>query len=334
MWHTPGRMCHVQANMPEETIHFESPRAAQAIYGNDLRLLKTVEDFFEVKLTQREAWFLVEGASQENVNRAAAFLGELDAARSKGVNIRAFEFNYALETFKNSQPGSNLHTLSEVRIEVSSRKQSIHVRSHGQRDYVEAMRTHDMAFCIGPAGTGKTYLATAMAVSMLRDGRVERIVLTRPAVEAGEALGFLPGDLKEKLLPYLRPLYDSLEKMMEPDEIQRHTEKGTIEIAPLAYMRGRTLNHAFIILDEAQNTTSDQMLMFLTRLGENSRCVVTGDVTQIDLPSHKRSGLPEAEKILAGTDGIAFCHLTETDIVRHPLVQKIIRAYQKHRGNR
>lgn len=320
--------------MAEETIHLESPRAAQAIYGNDPRLLKTVEESFGVKLTQRDAWFRVEGADADNVGRAAAFLSELEAARAKGVNIRAFEFNYALETFKKANQGPHLHVISEARIEVSSRKQAIHARSHGQRDYVEAMRKHDMTFCIGPAGTGKTYLATAMAVSMLREGRIERLILARPAVEAGEALGFLPGDLKEKLLPYLRPLYDALAAMMEPEEIQRHTEKGTIEIAPLAYMRGRTLNHAFIILDEAQNSTSDQMFMFLTRLGEHSRCVVTGDVTQVDLPANKRSGLPEAEKILAGTEGVAFCHLNESDVVRHPLVQKIIRAYQKFRNHR
>ncbi len=320
--------------MPEETIHLESPRAAQAIYGNDARLLKTVEEAFGVRLVQREAWFRVEGEKAESVRRAAAFLKELEAARSKGVNIRAFEFNYALETFTRSDSSSELHTISKARIEISSRKQAINARSRGQRDYVEAMRTHDMVFCIGPAGTGKTYLATAMAVSMLREGRVERLILARPAVEAGEALGFLPGDLKEKLLPYLRPLYDALTTMMEPEELQRHTEKGTIEIAPLAYMRGRTLNHAFIILDEAQNTTSDQMFMFLTRLGEQSRCVVTGDITQVDLPSHKRSGLTEAERTLAGIDGIAFCHLNETDVVRHPLVQKIIRAYQSHRGRR
>ncbi len=328
--------------MAEETIHLESPRAAQAIYGNDPRLLKTAEDFFGVRLTQREAWFRIEGKTIAAVKRATEFLQELESARLKGVSIRAFEFNYALQSFKDSSGNGpsqkesqplNLQALSTARIEVSTRKQSINARSHGQRRYVEAMRQDDMVFCIGPAGTGKTHLATAMAVSMLREGRVERLVLTRPAVEAGEALGFLPGDLKEKLLPYLRPLYDALGVMMDPEEIQRHTERGTIEIAPLAYMRGRTLNHAFIILDEAQNTTSNQMFMFLTRLGQDSRCVITGDVTQVDLPSHKRSGLPEAERILEGMSGIAFCHLTEQDVVRHPLVQKIIKVYQEYRSS-
>lgn len=325
--------------MPEATIHLESPRAAQAIYGNDPHLLKSVEDFFEVRLTQREAWFRLEGESESSVQRAAEFLRELEAARLKGVTIRAFEFNYALEAFKlkagqlpeDKQP-LNLHTIATARIEVSSRKGTINAKTHGQRDYVEAMRRDDVVICIGPAGTGKTYMATAMAVSMLREGRVDRLVLTRPAVEAGEALGFLPGDLKEKLLPYLRPLYDALGAMMTPEELQRHTERGTIELAPLAYMRGRTLDHAFIILDEAQNTTSDQMFMFLTRLGQGSRCVITGDITQIDLPSSKRSGLPETERILTGTPGISFCHLTEQDVVRHSLVQKIIRAYALYRS--
>lgn len=329
--------------MVEETVHLESPRAAQAIYANDPRLLKSAEEFFGVKLTQRDSWFRVEGEGAEGVRQAAQFLRELEAARLKGVAIRAFEFNYALEAFKKSNgrrtaadesPSWNLAALSTARIEVSSRKQNIAARSHGQRHFVEAMRKEDMVFCIGPAGTGKTFLATAMAVALLREGRVERIILTRPAVEAGEALGFLPGDLKEKLLPYLRPLYDALGSMLEPEEIQRQTERGAIEVAPLAYMRGRTLNHAFVILDEAQNTTSDQMFMFLTRMGEGSRCVIAGDVTQVDLPRHKRSGLPEAERILKGVPGIAFCHLDETDVVRHPLVQKVIRAYQEDRSRR
>jgi phosphate starvation-inducible protein PhoH and related proteins len=327
--------------MPEQTIQLESARAAQAIYGNDPRLLKSAEDTFGVRLIQRDHWFRIEGEAADAVQHAGEFLRELEAARLKGINIKAFEFNYALESFKKSNGVNseakvelNLQALSTARIEVSPRKQSINARSHGQRHFVEAMRRDDMVFCIGPAGTGKTYLATAMAVSMLREGKVERIILTRPAVEAGEALGFLPGDLKEKLLPYLRPLYDSLSSMLEPEELQKFTERGSIEIAPLAYMRGRTLNHAFIILDEGQNTTNDQMLMFLTRLGQDSRCVINGDITQIDLPSHKRSGLVEAERILKNVPGITLCHLDETDVVRHPLVQKIIRAYQDNRPGR
>ncbi|MFZ4695499.1 MAG: PhoH family protein [Verrucomicrobiia bacterium] len=319
--------------MAEATVHLESPRAAQALCGNDPRLLRMVEEAFGVRLTQRDDWFRVEGGDAAGVERAAAFLRELEAARVKGVVIRAFEFNYALDAYRGVTvpPKLDLGALSTARIEVSPRRAPVGARSHGQRRFIEAMRKSDMVFCIGPAGTGKTFLATAMAVAALREGRVERIILTRPAVEAGEALGFLPGDLKEKLLPYLRPLYDALGAMMEPEELQRHTEKGTVEIAPLAYMRGRTLDHAFIILDEGQNTTGNQMFMFLTRLGRDSRCVITGDVTQVDLPSSKRSGLVEAERILNGIEDLTFCHLDETDVVRHPLVQKIIRAYTEHR---
>lgn len=319
--------------MPEATVQLESPRAAQALYANDPRLLRAAEETFGVRFVQRADWFRVEGNEAAGVKRAAAFLNELEAARAKGVAIRAFEFNYALEAFRaeSAPPKLDLGALSTARIETGPRCAAVVARSHGQRRFVEAMRARDMVFGIGPAGTGKTFLATAMAVSALREGRVERIVLTRPAVEAGEALGFLPGDLKEKLLPYLRPLYDALGAMMAPEEIQRHMETETIEIAPLAYMRGRTLDHAFILLDEGQNATSDQMFMFLTRLGRESRCVVTGDITQVDLPSHKRSGLVEAEKILGGLEGLAFCRLEETDVVRHPLVQKIIRAYTRHR---
>ena len=189
-----------------------------------------------------------------------------------------------------------------------------------------------MVFGIGPAGTGKTYLAMAMAVAALKREEVARIILTRPAVEAGEALGFLPGDLKEKIMPYLRPLYDALRDMLDPEEMQRCIERGIIEVAPLAYMRGRTLNRAFVVLDEAQNTTTEQMFMFLTRLGSESKCVVTGDHTQIDLPSNKRSGLVEALQALRDVDGIAFCHFGERDVIRHELVQKIVRAYRRHRG--
>ena len=197
--------------------------------------------------------------------------------------------------------------------------------------YVEAIRSTDIAFGIGPAGTGKTYLAMAMAVATLLKNEVSRIILTRPAVEAGEALGFLPGDMHQKVLPYLRPLYDALYDMMSPDDIERNMTRGIIEVAPLAYMRGRTLNHAFVILDEAQNTTPEQMLMFLPRLGFDSKCVITGDLTQIDLPPNKTSGLWEARHTLAKVEGIAIAELTDSDVVRHELVQKIIQAYREGR---
>jgi phosphate starvation-inducible PhoH-like protein len=201
-------------------------------------------------------------------------------------------------------------------------------------EYLRSIDTHDITFGIGPAGTGKTYLAVACAVAALRAEKVTRIVLTRPAVEAGEALGFLPGQLEEKILPYLRPLYDALHDMLEPEEIQRALDRNIIEIAPLAYMRGRTLNKAFIILDESQNTTTEQMFMFLTRIGIASKCVITGDPTQIDLPKNKPSGLVEAVAALRGTPGIAFHQFLERDVVRHPLVRAIIAAYKEHRGMR
>jgi phosphate starvation-inducible PhoH-like protein len=202
----------------------------------------------------------------------------------------------------------------------------------GQKKYLDAIRTHDVTLGVGPAGTGKTYLAVAMALAALREGKVSRLILTRPAVEAGEALGFLPGDLYEKIMPYLRPLHDALHDMLPAEEMQKHTERGVIEIAPLAYMRGRTLNNAFIILDEAQNATTEQMFMFLTRLGINSRAVITGDETQVDLPQHKRSGLVEAHRALRGVEGIAIVEFGKRDVVRHPLVQRIIAAYEDHRG--
>ena len=216
---------------------------------------------------------------------------------------------------------------------VTSRSRGIAPKGPGQKRYVQAIRTHDIVFGIGPAGTGKTYLAMAMAVGALAERRVKRIVLCRPAVEAGEKLGFLPGDLAEKVNPYLRPLYDALHDMMEDERAAALIERGTVEVAPLAFMRGRTLNDAFVILDEAQNTTTEQMKMFLTRLGFSSKAVITGDVTQTDLAPGKASGLLEAVKILDGIEGIAFCNFTDLDVVRHPLVQQVIRAYEAY-GNK
>ena len=224
-----------------------------------------------------------------------------------------------------------LRDLYAERINTSPRKGSVTPKTTGQRKYVQAIRAHDVTFGVGPAGTGKTYLAMAMAVSALREEKVSRIILTRPAVEAGEALGFLPGDLYEKITPYLRPLHDALHDMMPAEDIQKHMEKAVIEIAPLAYMRGRTLNNAFIILDEAQNSTAEQMFMFLTRLGHGSKAVITGDPTQIDLPSHKQSGLIEAARALRQTAGISIVEFSRKDVVRHPLVQRIIEAYEEHR---
>jgi phosphate starvation-inducible protein PhoH and related proteins len=312
------------------TLQFESARALQSLFANDLKLLKTLEDSLGVKVTTREGWVKLEGEPAQ-IERAQRVFNQLEEARQKGVDIHKHEFNYALDSVAEAR-GENLTDVVGTRITTSPRKPPIVARSTGQRNYVEAIQKHDVVFGIGPAGTGKTYLAVAMAVAALKKEQVARIILTRPAVEAGEALGFLPGDLQEKITPYLRPLYDALRDMLEAEEIERLVARQTIEIAPLAYMRGRTLGNAFVILDEAQNTTTEQMFMLLTRMGPNSKCVVTGDVTQIDLPPNKRSGLVEALQALKNTAGIAIVYFTERDVVRHELVRAIISAYQQHRS--
>jgi len=312
------------------TLQFESARALQSLYANDLKLLKTLEDSLGVKVTTREGWVKLEGEPAQ-IERAQRVFDQLKEARQKGVDIQKHEFNYALDSVAEARD-ENLTDVVATKITTSPRKSPIVARSTGQRNYVEAIQKHDVVFGIGPAGTGKTYLAVAMAVAALKKEQVARIILTRPAVEAGEALGFLPGDLQEKITPYLRPLYDALRDMLEAEEIERLVARQIIEIAPLAYMRGRTLSNAFVILDEAQNTTTEQMFMLLTRMGPNSKCVVTGDVTQIDLPPNKRSGLVEALQALKSTAGIALVYFTERDVVRHELVRAIISAYQQHRS--
>ena len=255
----------------------------------------------------------------------------LESALKNGGAVRNRDFAQALGVVKN-EGAEALRALFSERIVTSPRKAPVTPKSVGQKKYVDAIRAHDVTFGLGPAGTGKTYLAMAMAVSALKEERVARIILTRPAVEAGEALGFLPGDLYEKITPYLRPLYDALHDMLPAEEMEKNMAAGVIEIAPLAYMRGRTLNHAFVVLDEAQNSTAEQMFMFLTRLGMSSKAVITGDPTQIDLPPQKRSGLLEAERALRNVEGIALIQLSRRDVVRHPLVQRIIAAYEEHRG--
>ncbi len=317
--------------MPESrTLQFESARALQSLYANDLKLLKSLEDSLGVKVTTREGWVKLEG-EREQIERAQEVFDQLEQARLKGVTIEKQQFNYALDSVAEAR-AENLADVVDVKIVTSSRKAPIVMRTAGQRNYAQAIQKHDIVFGIGPAGTGKTYLAVAKAVEALKRDQVSRIVLTRPAVEAGEALGFLPGDLQEKITPYLRPLYDSLRDMLEPEEIERHMARQVIEVAPLAYMRGRTLSNAFVILDEAQNTTTEQMFMLLTRIGQNSKCVVTGDVTQIDLPSNKRSGLVEALQALKSVPGIGMVYFNERDVVRHELVRAIINAYQQHRS--
>jgi phosphate starvation-inducible PhoH-like protein len=283
-----------------------------------------------VKVTTREGWVKLEG-EPEKIDKAQRVFNQLEEAQKKGVPIQKHEFQYALNSVSESRE-DNLTDAVSRKITTSSRKPPIVARSAGQRNYVEAIDKHDIVFGIGPAGTGKTYLAVAMAVSALKKDQVSRIILTRPAVEAGEALGFLPGELEQKIAPYLRPLYDALRDMMEPEEIERSIARQTIEVAPLAYMRGRTLNNAFVILDEAQNTTTEQMFMLLTRIGPRSKCVITGDVTQIDLPPNKRSGVVEALQALENVPGISIVYFNERDVVRHELVRSIITAYQQHRS--
>ncbi|HTL16755.1 MAG TPA: PhoH family protein [Patescibacteria group bacterium] len=316
--------------MAVETLHFENARLAQQLYNNDPRNLQAIEDHLGIKATSREGWIKLEGEG-DALDRAKHLFLLLENSIQAGTPVRNREFSHALNIVK--QEGvSMLKNILSDRIQTSDKKPSVTAKTVGQKKYLDAIRDHDVTFGIGPAGTGKTYLAVAMALSALREGRVSRIILTRPAVEAGEALGFLPGDLYEKIMPYLRPLHDALHDMLPAEEVQKQTERGVIEIAPLAYMRGRTLNHAFIILDEAQNSTTEQMFMFLTRLGINSKAVVTGDETQVDLPSHKHSGLIEAHRVLKRTEGISIVEFTRRDVVRHPLVQRIIAAYEEHRG--
>jgi len=312
------------------TLEFENARAIQSLYGGDDKLLRELESALDVRVTSREGWLRIEG-EPAGVEKARKVFDQLDQARRRGVPIKRHEFQYALKSVGQNGSG-DLGKLLDFRIQCSSRKPPVVPKTKGQQAYVQAIQQHDITFGVGPAGTGKTYLAMAMAVSALKQEKISRIILTRPAVEAGEALGFLPGDLQEKILPYLRPLYDALHDMLEVDEIQKYMDRGVIEIAPLAYMRGRTLSNAYVILDEAQNTTSEQMFMFLTRLGQDSKCIVTGDGTQIDLPRNKRSGLVESVEALRNVPGIGFQFFEETDVVRHHLVQAIIVAYRDYRG--
>ena len=322
-------MLNLHEPMADLKLHYENARQAQQLFDNDPKNLRFLRDELKVIVTSRDGWIRLEG-EPEDLEAAQHVFASLEELMKSGSRPRKREFEQAVHTVK--QHGIDvLHSLNTQRIHTSARKPPIMPKTVGQREYINAIRNSDVTLGTGPAGTGKTYLAMAMAASALREGTVSKIVLTRPAVEAGEALGYLPGDLKEKLSPYLRPLHDALLDMMTAEEIQRHMERETIEIAPLAYMRGRTLNSAFIILDEAQNTTCEQMFMFLTRLGYDSRAIVTGDPTQIDLPHSRQSGLIEAVEILPKTRGVAIVHLVEKDVVRHPLVMHIINAYKRNR---
>ncbi len=324
--------------MPARTLHFPSPRHLSSLYAGHEENLAHAERTLGVKLITREDWLKIEpptgtsaAAAAPAIALAASLFNFLNEARSQGMTIRTPDFHRITDGFARGE-GDQLRALITEPLVIATNRKTIVPKTLGQKLYLQSMLAHPVVFGIGPAGTGKTYLAMAAAVSALLNNEVERIILTRPAVEAGETLGFLPGDLREKILPYLRPLYDALNDMLDAEDITRLTEKGVIEIAPLAYMRGRTLAHAFIVLDEAQNTTPEQMMMFLTRLGEDSRMVVTGDITQIDLPRSKASGLLEVRHILSDIPGIDFHTFSGSDVVRHPLVGKIIEAYENYRN--
>jgi len=317
----------------EREISFADNNILRDLFGEHDSNIQLIQKLEDVNISLRENRISITG-DQLAVNLIQNLVMQLYAILEKGYPIYPADIDYA-HRILSSNNSVNLEKIFMDTVFISSKKRIITPKSIIQKLYIDSIRHYDMVFSIGPAGTGKTYLAMAMAISALLDKKVSRIVLTRPAVEAGEKLGFLPGDLSEKVNPYLRPLYDALYDMIDFDKASALIHKGVIEVAPLAFMRGRTLNDAFVILDEAQNTTSEQMKMFLTRLGFGSKAVITGDITQIDLPSDKVPGLIEAEKILQKVEGIRFVHFSEIDVVRHPLVQDVIRAYNHlDRGKR
>ena len=315
--------------MAEKTLHFQNARVLSQVYCGREENLSLTEEKLGVKLVARDDWLLISG-EDEKVETAEKFFEALQEGRRQGLNVRQTDFENMLRDVAAGNINQLVEMFSKDAVTFHFRKKSVVPKTLGQKSYVHAIKNHDVVFGIGPAGTGKTYLAVAAALDALINEQVEHLILTRPAVEAGEALGYLPGDLQEKIQPYLRPLYDAMFDMLGHDQAQHLLERDSVEIAPLAYMRGRTLPKSFIILDEAQNTTPEQMMMFLTRLGEGSRMVITGDITQIDLPRHKYSGLKEAIDVLDNVDGVAFQYFDASDVVRHPLVAKIIEAYQHY----
>lgn len=310
-----------------KTVQFPNARQLAQLYCNDEKNLTLAEHKLGVRFVTRDDWLKIDGP-EAAIARAAEFFERLNEGRGQGMAMRSADFRRLLETFTADGGPERLRALFSEPLQIGTAKKTIVPKTIGQKLYLQAIQKNPVVFGIGPAGTGKTYLAMAAAITALMKNQVQRVILTRPAVEAGETLGFLPGDLREKILPYLRPLYDAMHDLLSTEDATTLAEKGIIEIAPLAYMRGRTLANSFIILDEAQNTTPEQMMMFLTRLGDESRMVITGDVTQIDLPRSKPSGLLQAPRILRNIPGIEIHHFTATDVVRHPLVQKIIDAYE------
>lgn len=319
----------------KKTLHTDSAEQTGAVFGVLDKNIKELENAFGVTVRSEDSeetagnTLIVEGNGEESVGRAAVALEYLCRMVSPGEGISEQSLHYLIDMVKDGRE-DELSGFSSECICVTTRGKPVKAKTAGQKRYVDAIKDNTVVFGVGPAGTGKTYLAVALAVDALRKKTVSKIILTRPAVEAGERLGYLPGDLQSKIDPYLRPLYDALYDMLGSETCMKYIERGTIEVAPLAYMRGRTLSDSFIILDEAQNTTREQMKMFLTRLGFNSKIIVTGDITQTDLPEGKQSGLAEALRILRGIDGINLHYFTEKDVVRHRLVQRIITAYEKN----
>ncbi len=311
----------------KKQLNLEDNAVALRLFGEGGENLRRIERKLGVELNTRGSLVTISGES-DKLELAEKLLLELYGLLKKGYPLYQHDIEYAIRMVS-ADSSVRVSDVFMDAVYTSYRKKVIAPKSVAQKRYVDAIRRHDVVFGIGPAGTGKTYLAMAMAVAALTSKAVERIILTRPAVEAGEKLGFLPGDLAAKVDPYLRPLYDALHDMIDYEKAEKYLERGAIEVAPLAFMRGRTLNDSFVILDEAQNTTTEQMKMFLTRLGFGSKAVITGDITQIDLPLAKPSGLVEVQKILAGVEGIEFVLFSEADVVRHPLVQKVVKAFEK-----
>ena len=316
----------------EKTLEYENAHFLLSLLAGNIDLAQDIGKNFNVRVTTRDAWIKFFG-NKANVDQAVKVMRDLERARRDGSDISEKAFSFAIDSEKIGHD-CKVSDLLGYRILGSKGRPAVTPRNRTQLKYLKTMDENEVVFGVGPAGTGKTYLAMASAINSLQEKKVGRLVLTRPAVEAGEALGFLPGDLTEKILPYLRPLYDALYDMIDPNDVNRMIEKGQIEIAPLAYMRGRTLNNAVIILDEAQNTTSEQMLMLLTRLGEGARCVVTGDPSQSDLKRGVQSGLKEAIKILSNkVEGVDFVQFERADVVRHRVVASIIGAYDEAKKN-
>ncbi len=309
----------------KKTLTFETAHKLAELYANRYENLELAAEKFGVELVARDGWLTIEGV-KKRAELAEKFFDTMCAARKQGLRIGNNDFRNMLDRAASGKIDDIIRVFDKPII-VDLKRKSIVPKNINQKNYLKAVLENDVVFGVGPAGTGKTYLAVAAALKLLRDKRVERVVLTRPAVEAGEALGFLPGDLQEKLLPYLRPLYDAMNDMLGAEETLALVERQIVEIAPLAYMRGRTLSNAFVILDEAQNTSHEQMMMFLTRLGENSKMAITGDITQIDLPRNKKSGLVDALETLDGVDGVKIFRFDAGDVIRHPLVTKIVAAY-------